>query len=504
MTQTYAQTSTCGLATKPRFRLRLPRNQAGDSRPVHLPWYVKFLLAYLAAITIIGKGPTYLGVPPLYWGEATMMAGLLLIAPWIEKTNFVQRTQALTICIVAFMAVGAVLTTISIPRWRLDALRDAAVWYYGLFYFIGLGLASREAIGNRVWYLLRNFWMFSLVWNTADLALNNRLSKSGPIIPGRGVPLFFNSTHEAGQNLALGAMIVLCTATLYRRPRLRLVLIPIALIGLALFAASEGRGMRIGFASGALVVILLGLSPSGPPHFNMQLFKLAAAGIPLLILVAVALPDRAMKITHLDRFAEADPANPEGTAGWRLIWWQRLYEAVMKRNPAFGLGFGESLHVYHPLLADSTDPLMVRSPHNFNVTVFARMGIVGVLLWALILMLGIGSLFNRIWRGSANGQTYTPERRDELAFWLLMLVCTVVNSSFGVLMEGPVLGIWFWFALGFASARSLSSGVELSPLARVRADLSAALSVRGGSVRLRTQPDISLAGSFLFFSHSTH
>jgi hypothetical protein len=39
-----------------------------------------------------------------------------------------------------------------------------------------------------------------------------------------------------------------------------------------------------------------------------------------------------------------------------------------------------------------------------------------------------------------------------------MLVCTVVNSSFGVLMEGPVLGIWFWFALGFASARSFSSG----------------------------------------------
>jgi hypothetical protein len=35
-----------------------------------------------------------------------------------------------------------------------------------------------------------------------------------------------------------------------------------------------------------------------------------------------------------------------------------------------------------------------------------------------------------------------------------MLVFTVVNSSFGVLMEGPVLGVWFWFALGFALGRS--------------------------------------------------
>ena len=49
-----------------------------------------------------------------------------------------------------------------------------------------------------------------------------------------------------------------------------------------------------------------------------------------------------------------------------------------------------------------------------------------------------------------------PARREEIAFWLLMLLTTWGNSSFGVLMEGPVLGIWFWFALGFASGRSVA------------------------------------------------
>ena len=68
-------------------------------------------------------------------------------------------------------------------------------------------------------------------------------------------------------------------------------------------------------------------------------------------------------------------------------------------------------------------------------------------------------------------QELWAERRDELAFWILMLVCTVVNSSFGVLMEGPVLGIWFWFALGFASARSLRSGVEFPSRLPVREQL---------------------------------
>jgi O-Antigen ligase len=454
------QSNGASLAIQPRFRLPIPRIQAlSPIRAVHLPWYVKLLLTYLAAITIIGKGPTYLGVPPLYWGEVVMAAGVLLIAPQIKRTDFLRKTQTLTIAIAGFMILGALLTAVSFPRWGMDALRDAAMWYYALFYFIALGLASQRAVADRVWYLLRNFWMLALVWNTADLLSQNTLSHSGPIIPGRGVPLLFNATHEAGQHLALGALIVLCTATLSRRPALRAFLIPVALVGLAVFAANQGRAMRLGIASGALVVMLLCLAPHGMPHFNTRLLKLTVAAIPVLALIAVAMPDRVVKIAHLDRFAEADPSDPEGTAGWRLTWWKRLYAEVMKKNPVFGLGFGESLHVYHPLLAGSQDEFVVRSPHNFNVTVFSRMGIAGLLLWITILGVGIGSLFGRVWRGSMGGQTYTAERRDELTFWILMLVCTVVNGSLGVYMEGPVLGIWFWFALGFASARSFDSGV---------------------------------------------
>jgi len=232
---------------------------------------------------------------------------------------------------------------------------------------------------QQVWRLLRNCWMLALVWNTADIVSKNTLSHSGPIIPGRGVPLFFNSTHEAGQNLALGALIVLCTSALTNRPALRAVLIPVALIGLAVFADSDGRGMRIGIALGALVVMLLSLTLHGMPHFNTRLLKLAVAAVPVLALVSVAVPDRVVKLAHLDRFAEADPSDPEGTAGWRMIWWQRLYAEVMNKNPAFGLGFGESLYVYHLLLEASQDEYVIRSPHNFNVTVFSRMGIVGLL-----------------------------------------------------------------------------------------------------------------------------
>ena len=430
-----------------------------ESVKIRVPW---FLLTYLAAITIIGKGPTYLGFPPLYWGELVLALGLLKLAPWAWGTSYVYSTRHLILLLLAFMTEGAILTALSVGRWGLDALRDAAIWYYGLFFFVGLGLASRQAVADRVWRLFRIFWIVSLVWNTADILSRQRLSHSGPIIPWRGVPILFNSTHEAGQNLALGALIVLCTTTIYKRTFLRVLLVPIALLGLGVFTISEGRGMRVGLGAGVIIVLMLGFSRYRKSCFNQRLITLSVAVVPLAVLAALVFSGQIAKITNLDRFAEADPMNPEGTANWRMIWWQHLYDHVMDTNPAFGIGFGESLHLYNPLLESLEEEFVVRSPHNFNVTVFTRMGFVGLFLWAAILVLGIGGLCGRVWRGrTARGQPYTEERRDELAFWIVMLVCTVVNSSFGVLMEGPVLGIWFWFALGFASGRSLTSGSSL-------------------------------------------
>jgi hypothetical protein len=66
----------------------------------------------------------------------------------------------------------------------------------------------------------------------------------------------------------------------------------------------------------------------------------------------------------------------------------------------------------------------------------------------------MGVLAIRIWRNGVGSGSYSPGRREELLFWLAMIFYTFVNSSFGVLMEGPVLGIWFWLAMGFALGRS--------------------------------------------------
>src|SRR5215471_8895762 len=98
------------------------RSPSADSR-VRVPW---FLVIYLGAITIFGKGPTYLGIPPLYWGEIVMFLGLFRIAPWLQGTGYLRQANSLTVGIIAYMTLGAILAAFSLQRWRLDALRDSA------------------------------------------------------------------------------------------------------------------------------------------------------------------------------------------------------------------------------------------------------------------------------------------------------------------------------------------------------------------------------------------
>jgi hypothetical protein len=100
------------------------------------------------------------------------------------------------------------------------------------------------------------------------------------------------------------------------------------------------------------------------------------------------------------------------------------------------------------------------------------MGFVGLIIWVLILATGFGTLFMRAWNGRIENAPYAPERREEIVFWILMLVSTYVNSSFGVLMEGPVFGVMFWFGLGFAIARSQRAGAAATAAAALAARLT--------------------------------
>jgi hypothetical protein len=447
-------TATGSLRAKPVALLR-----------VAVPWLLWPLLVYLGAVLIIGKGPTYLGYAPFYWSEAVLFAAIgWVLTSRSLRTAGMTGVSRLSFAVALYIGLGTVLTVRSFSRWpTLDVLRDAAAWYYASLYFVGIAIGRRPNLAQRVWSLLSRFWALALIWGLANFLSGDRLSQLGPMVGGRDSPIFSNSGSELFQNMALGAFAVL--ANLVRTPfRWATAALKVtAFAGLAVVVVVESRGVKVGIGLATLAAIVLCLGRGRLAKLQTRLPAIILMGVLVFSIYAAVSKEALAQITHADRFSEISLESQGGTTWWRILWWQRLADDVMTQNPLFGLGFGQSLDIYNPyLVGDDQTKWPVRSPHNFNVTVFTRMGIAGLAVWILILALGPAALFGRLWKNGFRGHRYRSARKEEVLFWLVMLLASWGNASFGVLLEGPVLAIPFWFALGFAMARSVdASGLVL-------------------------------------------
>jgi O-antigen ligase len=138
----------------------------------------------------------------------------------------------------------------------------------------------------------------------------------------------------------------------------------------------------------------------------------------------------------------------EGTKTWRLEWWTIiLNDTVVGPNFWTGRGFGLNL-------ADAdgfqhrTDPNSppLRSPHNVHMTILARAGVPGLVLWGFLVASWSAMLTRAVLTARRRGQT-------EWAGLFLFIGCYassfMINATFDVALEGPVQGIWFWCLIGF-------------------------------------------------------
>lgn len=447
-----------------------PQEMTGTFEPPKdrgsLPWSIRLLIFYLAAITIFGKGPTYLGIPPVFLGEVTLFVCLVWMVNSWSVWGLPSRMFTVTTGLIAlFVIYGFVHMLSDIPRYGLLSVRDSACWYYALFFFIGLQITSNRLIANKVWRWLQYFWIAALIWNTLPYGIRNFIISSGPKIYWRNTPLLLGSGSENLQQMFMGAVIIMLG--IKNLKPMKIQIIGIALEFTLVFTAiynvlrSNPRGVKIAILTPIIIAIPATIFSRRGIWPQSRWFVILCVSTILLLSIAIASGPSGInryisKNTRLSRFsnlATPEGAFTRGTARWRWLWWQNILEELHRENPVTGLGFGLSLSIYTPMVSDELK-YPVRSPHNFNVTILSRMGYFGAGVWAFILVLGIGSLLLCIRKGRLGNNRYTLERHKELIFWFIFISCTWLNASFNVLMEGPVLGIWFWFALGFALGRS--------------------------------------------------
>jgi hypothetical protein len=95
----------------------------------------------------------------------------------------------------------------------------------------------------------------------------------------------------------------------------------------------------------------------------------------------------------------------EGTKEWRLNWWNIIINDTLY-GPSFWTGRGFGINLADAVGFGGTNPHRnpsLRSPHSAHMTLLARAGVPGVVLWSIVLISWVGMQLNAMLSARARG-----------------------------------------------------------------------------------------------------
>jgi O-antigen ligase len=216
------------------------------------------------------------------------------------------------------------------------------------------------------------------------------------------------------------------------------------LMNIAVVGSATNRSGGVAFA--IATVIVLCLYPRSKKVWVVFLAIAIAVG-----LVVAFLPDVVEPIVR--KFgsiisSEGSSVRDQGTKEWRLKWWTKIINYTFNGEYFWtGRGFGINLAT-----ADGFDPYQdgnLRSPHNGHMTILARTGVPGFLLWiALHGSWAIGMLALYVKSLVNHRKAWSSLFISLLIYWMAFMITT----NFEVIIEGPTGGIWIWTIYGIGLA----------------------------------------------------
>jgi len=433
--------------------------------------YLKALAFGLLGYVILGRGFAYLGAPPLYMGELLFLAGLVVAA----------RSG----CLLSLLTHGSNVLLILLGTWVLlrtfpflsihgmDSLRDSVVVVYGMFALIVCALLVQwpDRLGTvfgwmkllAFWYAPASCFQYLFFKYTAGML---------PAVPGTDIPIMMIRGGEVASHLAGATVFALL---MFRR--VSFVWLILTLLAFGMVAAQSRGGMLA-------ILIPLGLACV----LGKRLKALAGVGAVVagILLIAWVLDlgiplddNRSLNVTQLVNNVASVAGESEGSRNlgdnkrWRLMWWDSIIDYTFN-GPYFwsGKGFGIGLAEADGfLVGEEVETAILRSPHNVHMTILARSGVPGFLLWVSMLSTWVGSMLWNMWQARRAGDVVWANFFLFIACYALSII---INASFDVAMEGPMLGIWFWvlFGIGVGSAMIFRTA-RASPATRRRFVLQA-------------------------------
>lgn len=411
----------------------------------------------LTGYALGGRGFAYLGFPPVYIGEIVL--GLVCVISLTAGTlqcGF--RCAGLPLLI--FLLWCLTRTVPDVLVYGINAVRDAAIWGYAAFALAVAGALLRFGQAQLLiaWYralltpLLGWFFLLALV----SITESSLQFPAGP----NGVPLVVVKPGDVAVHLA-GAASFLAL----RLHRCHLVnaahvwwsdsQLWSLWITCFLFYGSQNRGGLFGLlASLAFLAVVLRKGSWRKAAISMLIVLISFGTLNLEFEKLQHRRKATLQqiLVNLKSIAGSEDPSLEGTRRWRLQWWRKILGYTV-RGPYLltGKGFG-------PNLADEdgfqvTRDGSLRSPHNGHLTILARTGAPGFMLWCWFLVDHGLALLRRQRQLRIAGDCV----RSRVILWVLTYwIAATINGASDVYLEGPQGGIWFWCLVGVGRVLSCS------------------------------------------------
>ncbi|GAA4556712.1 O-antigen ligase family protein [Pseudonocardia xishanensis] len=426
--------------------------RARDRLLVAYGWAIGWLLAgYL----FLDKAFAYLHVPgtPLYIGEMVLALGIGGLVASTGHLRVPLRDESILLLLVLFLLWGAIRAVPGVGAYGIDAFRDSALWYYGLFAIVIVAALARwPEILDRLWAGLARITPWLLLWLPAAVVLVPFAARA-PRVPFSDISVL---AHKSGSSATAAVLVV---AALWLNPRGRvpgragwtmLGLLVIALV------ATQNRGGLIGALVGASVWLSF-------HHDRLRMvgkaLTIGAIALTLFSLLAVDVPipglqGRAFSTSQLVNNvlsltgSGSAPGNLDGTVDGRQQLWGRVVERQQEQGQMVeGAGFGPNLASDVGVYDEGTTAL--RTPHNSHLNVLARMGVLGLGIWVALW----GGWFWRMIVGARRlGRQGLHTRRQTAALCLTIASTVLVSTFFDPQLEGAQVAALLWTAFGVGVA----------------------------------------------------
>lgn len=421
------------------------------------------LLGYL----FLGRGFAYFHISVgtnVYVGEIVLGLGLLVGLLRLQVFPGAFHSTP-SILLVFFLLLGLLHTSRDFGAHGVLAIRDSAICYYAIFALLLFEFVRTRKRLEKIISIYARIGGIFIWWAPLAASLMYFAGNIMPNAPGTDVPALNLRPGELVVHLTsiIALFMLLDKATTFKLPHRNTLWYAGALISAVL---SSGRGRA------ALLTILCGLSVAIALGREGKTWRLITAVFLLSSVFILADPQvnlpsgRVFSTDTLSGefnsvFTSNDaPGFRQNTKYWRLNWWSKIVEETFA-GPHFweGRGFGVNLADAHGFQVHGfAVKNRLRSPHSAHMTILARMGVPGFILWVLVHASLVLRFYSSWLRARQAGDRFL---QGVLAWVLCYWVAAVVNSSFDVYFEGPQGAIWFWSVMGIGLAAA-----QLRPCAR--------------------------------------